>query len=64
MFAHFGAEGCHEYMIADLMLLYSYVCSFWCRGLPLIYDRGFNVAVFLCLLILVPMIAFNLLLWI
>ena len=46
-------------MIVDLMLLYSYVCSFWCRGLPLIYDCGFNVAVFLCLLILVPRVAFN-----
>ena len=46
-------------MIVDLMLLYSCVCSFWCRGLLLIYDRGFNVAVFLCLLILVPRVATN-----
>ena len=59
MLALFGADGCLEYMIADLMLLYSCVCSFWCRGLPLIYDCGFYVAVFLCLLILVPRVAFN-----
>ena len=40
-------------MIVDLMLLYSCVCSFWCRGLPLIVDCELNVAVFLWLLILV-----------
>ena len=47
-------------MIVDLILLYSCVGLFGCRGLPLIYDRGFNVAVFLCLLILVVRVAFNL----
>ena len=46
-------------MIVDLMLLYSCVCSLLCQGLPLIVDCEFNVAVFLCLLILVPRVAFN-----
>ena len=44
-------------MIVDLMLLYSCDGPFGCRGLPLIYDCGFNVAVFLFLLILVPMVS-------
>ena len=47
-------------MIVDFMLLYSCVCSLLCRGLPLIYDCGLNVAVFVYLLIFVPGFFFNL----
>ena len=60
VFAHFGAKGCLLSLIVDLMLLSFCVCSFWCRGLPLIHDCGLNVAVFLCLLIFVSRVDFNL----
>ena len=42
------------------MAVFFCVCSFWYRGLTLIYDCGLNVAVFLCLLIIVLVVAFNL----
>ena len=57
---YFDDDGCLKSFIVDLMLLYSCDCPFWCRRFPLIYDCGFNVAVFLCLLTLVPRVAFNL----
>ena len=60
MFAHFGANGCLQSIIVDLMLLFSRVCLFLCRVLTLICDCGFNVAVFLCLLFLVQSVDFNL----
>ena len=47
-------------MPVDLMLLNSCVSSLLYQWLPLIYDCGLNVAVFLCLLIIVPRVAFNL----